>query len=229
MYKKLMLICLAFSLLFCVILSTKNIHAKKVLLKSGFTVVVDAGHGGVDSGVTGATTGVKEADLNLTVAGLIGKSFYAQGDTVVLTRQNSLGLYGVMSKGFKQRDLEKRVQITKNAQADIFISVHMNKFSDNTRRGAQVFYKKGCEKSKALAGFIQDQLNGLDESTRFFAPLEGDYYVLNFSPAAAIIVECGFLSNPDEEALLISPLYQQKLADAIFYGAILYKQGLLSA
>ncbi|MBR6688124.1 MAG: N-acetylmuramoyl-L-alanine amidase [Clostridia bacterium] len=109
MYKKLMLICLAFSLLCCVILSTKNIHAKKVLLKSGFTVVVDAGHGGVDSGVTGTTTGVKEADLNLTVAGLIGKSFYAQGDTVVLTRQNSLGLYGVMSKGFKQRDLEKRV------------------------------------------------------------------------------------------------------------------------
>ena len=229
MVKKLLLVSLALTLICCVILSANIIRYTEASASTDYTVVIDAGHGGVDSGVVGSVSGVKEADLNLTVANLLYKSFYAHGDRCVLTRKSGLGLYGVLGTGFKQRDLSKRVEITKSVGADIFISIHMNKFSDTTRRGAQVFYKTDCPKSKALAECIQDQLNGLDESTRFFAPLSGDYYVLNFSPCEAVIVECGFLSNPQEESLLLSPDYQQRMVDAIFYGVILYRQGLESA
>lgn len=188
--------------------------------KENFKVVIDPGHGGVDPGVIGVNTGTKESELNLYLSKSLYQCFQAQGITAVMTRTADNGLYGTLSKGFKNRDLKRRVDICKEVNADIFISVHMNKYSDKSRRGAQVFYPAGNEESKALAKYIQDQLNGLAESTRECSPLAGDYYVLNNAVCPSVIVECGFLSNPEDENLLLNKDYRESLAHGIFYGVI---------
>lgn len=187
-----------------------------------FVVVIDPGHGGVDPGVIGVNSGKKESDLNLYLSKSLYQCFYADGVTAVMTRTADNGLYGSLTQGFKNRDLKRRVEIAKEVNADIFISVHMNKYSDKKRRGAQVFYRAGSSDGKALAKSIQDQLNGLSESTRECSPLAGDYYVLNNSDCPAVIVECGFLSNAEDEKLLLSEEYRQKVAHSIFYGVVNY-------
>lgn len=190
-----------------------------------FIIVIDPGHGGIDVGVTGAT-GSKEAVLNLSLSKNLRDYFYSEGKTVVLTRTTDAGLYGNLTSGFKNRDLKKRVEIATQSNADLFISIHMNKYKDTNRRGGQVFYKSGCDNSKKLAQLIQDQLNGLKEATRECSPLPGDYYVLNNSPCPSVIVECGFLSNKEDEALLTTEEYRQKIAYCIFYATIVYLDDL---
>lgn len=189
-----------------------------------FVVVVDPGHGGIDPGVVGKTSGVKESTLNLEISKLLKKRFYAEGVTALLTRTNDNGLYGSPANGFKARDLENRVKIAREVNADIFISVHINEYSDTNRRGAQVFYKAGCKDSKSMAQSIQSQLNGLEESVREYSPLSGDYYVLNNAVCPAVIVECGFLSNAEDEKLLLDKTYREKVSECIYYGVISYLQ-----
>ena len=181
------------------------------------TVVIDAGHGGIDGGVTGVNTGVKESDLNLLIAKELAEIFTENGFNAVMTRTSANGLYGVLSKGFKMRDMKRRKEIINGAMADVMISVHLNKFSSSARRGAQVFYKIGDERSEKIAKSIQDELN---IGGREYSPLKGDYYVLNEANCAAVICECGFLSNPQDEALLLTEEYRKELAQRIFSGAV---------
>lgn len=186
------------------------------------TVVIDAGHGGVDGGVEGVNSKVKESDLNLKYAMLLKKLFEQAAFNVVMTRQTSAGLYGAFSKGFKQRDLKERMRIANGVNADLFISVHMNNYSDKSRRGAQVFYKIGDEKSKSLAEYVQESLNDMKESVRACSTLAGDYYVLNNCDAPAVLCECGFLSSPEDEKLLLDDLYAESLTSAVFFGCVEY-------
>lgn len=192
--------------------------------EGALTVVIDAGHGGVDGGAVGAETGVKESEVNLAVSRKLAEYFKSAGFRVVMTRTTPMGLYGTFSAGFKRRDLEKRVEIAKAADADLFISVHMNDYSSPSRRGSQVFYKLG-EESKRLAAEIQLWLDKIDGDGRDGNILVGDYYVLNLSEAPAVICECGFLSSPEDEAMLITDDYQLKLAYAIFMGSVGYLTG----
>lgn len=219
MTKKLTLVFLLTITVFCVsiiaISSVKTVHPEE------FVVVIDAGHGGIDGGATGINTGIKESEINLSVAVKLKDLFESAGISVVMTRTSSLGLYGVLSNGFKRRDLEKRVEITNNANADLFISIHMNEYSDETRKGAQVFFKDD-KKSESLARFVQKELDKIDTDERVGITLSGDYYVLNNSPCPSVICECGFLSNPLDEDLLISEEYQKKLAHSIYQGACAY-------
>lgn len=185
------------------------------------TVVIDAGHGGIDGGVVGST-GIKEADINLFISKKLKALFESAGFAVVMTRSTPQGLYGAMSKGFKSRDLAERVRITNSSRADMFISVHINKFGDSSRRGAQVFYKIDDSRSKKLASYLQNSFNNMEEASRNCSILSGDYYVLNGSSVPAVICECGFISNPQDEALLVTDEYQEKIAYAIFRGAVNY-------
>ena len=184
------------------------------------TVVIDAGHGGIDGGVTGKTSGVKEADINLEVAKKIKKLFDSAGVKAVMTRETSAGLYGALSKGFKLRDLQARVKIADDVYADAFISVHMNNCGDDARRGAQVYFKPESEKSKLLAESLSKSISALKGSARDCQTVAGDYYVLNNSSCPAVICECGFLSNAEDEALLQSDDYLESIAYAVFAGAI---------
>lgn len=192
-----------------------------------FTVVIDAGHGGIDGGVLGITTGVKESELNLDIARKLKTKFDKSGAKTVMTRKTEAGLYGIYSKGFKRRDMQKRKQITLNAKADVFVSIHLNYYSSPLRRGAQVFYKIDDEKSKSLADIVQAELNGGKEGERDYTALVGDYYVLNEADCAAILCECGFLSNAEDEKLLLTDEYRAEIAEKIFNGIEKYRFSLV--
>lgn len=192
-----------------------------------FTVVIDAGHGGIDGGVSGITTGVKESELNLDIARKLKAKFDKSGAKTVMTRKTEAGLYGIYSKGFKRRDMQKRKQITLNAKADVFVSIHLNYYSSPSRRGAQVFYKIDEEKSKSLADIVQAELNGGKECERDYTALAGDYYVLNEADCAAILCECGFLSNAEDEKLLLTDEYRAEIAEKIFNGIEKYRFSLV--
>ena len=192
-----------------------------------FTVVIDAGHGGIDGGVLGITTGVKESELNLDIARKLKTKFDKSGAKTVMTRKTEAGLYGIYSKGFKRRDMQKRKQITLNAKADVFVSIHLNYYSSPLRRGAQVFYKIDDEKSKSLADIVQAELNGGKECERDYTALTGDYYVLNEADCAAILCECGFLSNAEDEKLLLTDEYRAEIAEKIFNGIEKYRFSLV--
>ena len=186
------------------------------------TVVIDAGHGGIDGGVTGRVTGVKESDINLAISRYLQQEFEDAGFFVVQTRESEAGLYGTAAKGFKKRDMQKRAEIINSASPALVISVHQNFFSLSSRRGAQVFFKKDNSSSVLLASSIQTALNGMEECVKESAPLAGDYFILNCNDFPSVIVECGFLSNAQDEALLTSADYQKKLAKTICTGAVAF-------
>ncbi len=186
------------------------------------TIVLDAGHGGIDGGSEGTITKVKESTLNLLIVKELETLFKNAGFNVLLTRDGDYGLYGDESAGFKLRDLKKRVEITNNSNAELFISIHVNKFSSPKRSGVQVFYKDGDNSSKILANEIQLEANLLCEQERMYDALRGDYYVLNEIVTSGVIVECGFLSNEKDETLLQTESYRKALANRIYNGVFRY-------
>ena len=100
--------------------------------------------------------------------------------------------------------------------------MHLNTYTLSTRRGPQVFFKKGDNLSKSLADNVQTCLNGLNEDVKDYSAITGDYFILNCSSAPSVICECGFLSNPKDEELLITEKYQKEVAYAIYNGIVSY-------
>lgn len=184
-----------------------------------FTVVIDAGHGGIDGGVV-SKSGVKESSLNLAYSKTLGKAFKNAGFNVVQTRATEDGLYGLPTNGFKRRDMLARKKIADNARPDLLISVHMNKFSASYRTGPQVFYQQGKEDGQTLAEALQQVFN--DSTGNNHAAIAGDFYICREIDCPAVIVECGFLSNDAEAALLQTEEHRQMICDLIFKGVMLY-------
>ena len=180
-------------------------------------VVLDAGHGGIDGGVVGRETGVKESDVNLAVTMKLKTVLERAGFDVVLTRKTEAGLYGAATKGFKRRDMSKRKEIIEEAKPIVMISVHQNFYPTRTSRGGQVFYRSGNESGQKLAEGIQKQFNDLygEQGVRQRTAATGDYYMLKCTDYTSVIAECGFLSNYEEEQRLLQPEYQKKLAAVI--------------
>ena len=182
-------------------------------------IVLDAGHGGVDPGVIGRTTGEKESDVNLKIVQKLQKLFSDAGFCVVLTRKNAGGLYGLPTKGYKRRDMEERRRIIREAEPDFVLSVHQNTFpADTSRRGGQVFFREGSAAGEALAVSIQARLNAL--GGRSVSALKGNFFLLGCADCPSALVECGFLSNAEEERLLLTDEYQGKIARAVFEGVL---------
>ena len=205
-----------------VLCCTALVNSSAATGRSAVKIVLDAGHGGIDGGVLGKTTGVKESDINLAIVKKAEKYFTDAGIKTVLTRSSDAGLYGVASATLKRRDMEKRMEIIKKAEPTLVISVHQNYFPSSSRRGGQVFYKGGDENAERLATCVQNSLNALYEEVKDYAPLTGDYFILNCTEYPSIIAECGFLSNPEDEKLLTSEEFQDKIAYSLFAGAIDY-------
>lgn len=210
----------ALTMVFC--LSALSKTAAGSLDASKVKIILDAGHGGIDGGVSGVNTGVKESDLNLAVVKNLEKYLTDAGMTVVLTRNSAAGLYGAATGNLKKRDMKKRKEIIEKENPAIVVSVHMNNYAQQSRRGAQVFYKEGDENGKSLADNIQQSFNAMDSCVREYFALTGDYFMLNCSDVPSVIAECGFLSNPQDEALLITEEYQSEIAYAIFKGIVGY-------
>ena len=185
-------------------------------------IVIDAGHGGVDAGVRGINTSTKESDINFSISVYLRGYFTDAGFKVVMTRKTQGGLYGLATTGFKMRDMKKRKQIIEESDADMVISVHQNFCPIPSRRGGQVFYDGASSVGKLLAESIQNSLNGMEQAVKKSTALTGDYYMLKCTENPSVIVECGFLSNAQDEALLVTKDYQKSIAYAIFRGAVAY-------
>lgn len=188
---------------------------------SKYTVVVDAGHGGIDGGCVGNTTGVYESDLNLLYAYNLAEQLQNINISVSLTRTDSSGLYETGVSNLKKSDMKKRKEIIENASPDLVVSLHMNSFPLRTCCGAQTFYKKGNESGEILATFVQTQMFNMLENAKKTAK-EGDYYIVTCTDIPSVLVECGFLSNKEEELLLQSKSYQDKVCYAIVCGVVEY-------
>ena len=192
------------------------------------TIVIDAGHGGIDGGVVGVTTKTKESDINLAIARLLQAEFEEAGFLVVQTRLTEAGLYGAATSGYKRRDMQKRAEVIAESRPAAVISVHQNSFPLSSRRGAQVFFRETSESSHTLACSIQTALNAMPECVRKNEALKGDYYVLNCSDYPSVIVECGFLTNAADEALLLTQEYRLRLAETICSGTLAYLAAMSS-
>ena len=192
--------------------------------QSGIKIVLDAGHGGIDGGVTGVRTGVKESDLNLAITLVLKEELEKMGFEVTLTRKTETGLYGTTAKGFKKRDMEKRKEIILEEKPSLVLSIHQNKFPSKSQRGAQVFYNKKSSNGKKFALTLQEKLNGLykTEGVKERKASSGDFFMLNITTAPSVIIECGFLSNPSDENLLLSKDWQKRLAENIAEGVMAY-------
>ena len=189
--------------------------------RAEFKIVVDAGHGGIDSGCEGLSEGSNERILNLAYAKTLKSYLETYGFNVVMTRTTTDGLYSAFVENKKKDDMLKRKQIIEDAKADLVISLHMNAFPQKSVRGAQVYYNPESEVSSTLALAIQEVfVETLPQAKK--NPGIGDYYILNCSSTPAVIVECGFLSNLEEEKLLLSDEDKDKVCYAILCGIIKY-------
>lgn len=193
----------------------------KIINSVNLTVVLDAGHGGEDGGCVGSSTGIKESNLNLIYAKKIGSFLTALGVKVVYTRESDEALYSKNASDKKISDMQKREEIVNKFSPQAVVSIHMNKFPDKSSCGAQVFYNKNSLNGEVLAGCIKTELvKNIDNARELH--LAGDYYMVNCTSAPSVIVECGFLSNPQEEILLQNSNYQDKLSYTIFLGIVKY-------
>lgn len=183
---------------------------------SGWTILVDAGHGGTDGGARAKDSGVWEKELNLQTALALQKALTAQGAQVIMTRDKDM-----QYSENKRTDLDARLALAKEGNADLLISVHMNEYHSRRESGPQVFYRAGNEDGRLLAGCLQSALIAGLHPNKERAALAGDYYMLSL-PIPSVLVECGFLSNAREEKLLLSPDYQRQIAEAIVSGILEY-------
>jgi N-acetylmuramoyl-L-alanine amidase len=187
-------------------------------------ILIDAGHGGIDGGAVGAA-GTIEKNINLSIAKKLKGYLEEQGYTVIMVRETDEGLYlpyGTI-RDKKNQDLKKRKELIDEYKVDVFLSIHLNKFVEEKYYGSQVFYLKGDEGSQKLARSIQKELqNILNRGNKRVEKPSNDYYLFKGNKIPSVIVECGFLSNHEEEKLLNDDEYQNKLAWSIFSGLIKY-------
>ena len=189
--------------------------------KPKYSIVIDAGHGGKDGGAVGKNTGVTESELNLMYAKQLEKLCREFGIGVTMTRENMSGLYDESAPNKKKSEMEKRRRIINSSGADLMISIHMNSFPLSSSQGAQVFYANGSESGYKLAKSVQSSICQSFSNARDYVTV-GDYFVLNYSNIPAILVECGFLSNPTEEKNLQNTAYCEKFCYYIIAGIISY-------
>lgn len=197
---------------------------KKVIGSKGIVIAVDPGHGGRDPGKIGIN-GALEKDINLSIAIKVKEQLENNGYTVVMTREEDIGLYSEEDSNKNLADLRNRVDLINNSDPEVTISIHQNSFDQEDCKGAQVFYFGGSEKSETFAHIIQEQIkSSIQSDNTRIAQSETSYYMLKNTYGTIIIVECGFLSNYEEANLLIQDSYQDKMAEAIYLGIETYMQ-----
>lgn len=189
-------------------------------------IFIDAGHGGVDPGAINKF-GENESLINLEISKYLMSFLESTGYEVVMTRYNANALYNeganTTIREKKNEDLDKRIKKINSSKADLVVSIHLNAFTQSQYYGAQSFYKNKCEKSKLAAQIIQNNLkNILDKNNGRVPQAKKDLKVLDESIIPTVLIECGFVSNPEEGKLLSTADYQEKVAWAIYAGIIEY-------
>ena len=190
-------------------------------------VIIDAGHGGEDPGAIGVN-GVYEKDLNLEISRILGEILTEKGFAVFYTRTEDALLYTDAEniKGLRKiSDLKNRCKIAAEFPNAIFVSIHMNSYSSSQYSGLQVYYTDGSESSAALAGAIQSSVKGALQPNNNRSIRSGKgIYILDNIVNTGVLVECGFLTNPEECEKLSEKEYQKQLCSSIVSGIINYKE-----
>jgi len=182
------------------------------------TVIIDAGHGAADPGKVGVN-GLKEKDVNLSIALKLEKILKKEGMKVIMTRKDDSPLYTKGTQNKKAEDMQKRVALINETKPDCVISIHQNSYSQESVKGAQVFYYQSSIEGKKLGEIMQSKLvEMVDPKNHRQAKGNGTYFLLKKTEAPLAIVECGFLSNKEEADLLGDENYQDKLVEAISSG-----------
>lgn len=190
------------------------------------TVIVDAGHGGIDGGAVGCD-GTLEKDINLQISHKLSAILKLYGFNVIMTRNDDNSIHSkeaLTTRQIKVSDIHNREKIIINNPNAIFVSIHQNKFQDSTIHGTQVFYSKNNPLSSALALKIQDSIveNTQKDNCRKIKQSGTEIYLLYHSQIPSVMVECGFVSNQSELNKLKSDEYQKKIALSIADGILNY-------
>lgn len=189
-------------------------------------IVIDPGHGGMDGGAVGVD-GIVEKDINLNISLKLRDILTANGFEVVMTRDKDESIEDKEVEdviSVKKADMRNRLKIMEKNPDSITISVHQNLFEESKYSGAQVFYGPNNPESEVLAGFIQQAFveHLQKDNTRQIKKAQKDLFLLYYSTTPTVLVECGFLSNPEEARKLTEDEYQSKVAFTIFSGLIQY-------
>lgn len=217
-------VCLAFYLF--------TYHAAKVTSSDSIAaqretvVIIDAGHGGEDGGAI-ASDGTAEQIINLEIAKLLDQQLAALGIPTVMTRTTEDSIHDASAATTRERkvsDIHNRMAIMENTENCIFVSIHQNKYANSSQWGTQVFYSPNTTSSAELADCIQNSVISMLQPTnkRVIKKSDSSIYLLYYAKKTAILVECGFISNPSETQKLKDPQYQKQMAFAISLGILNY-------
>ena len=190
-------------------------------------VILDPGHGGEDPGAVSEFNGVREKEINFYIASKVKELLEAENYTIIMTREDDTLKYAEGTTGVTQKrkqDLIRRKKMMDESGADIVVSIHLNKFPQEKYFGAQAFFPPNSPESKTAAELIQKSLReNVDPINKREAMLKkAEIIILKNLKTPTVIVECGFLSNEQEEKKLANVEYQDKIALAIKEGIINY-------
>lgn len=195
---------------------TTTVVADLIPVERTYTIIIDAGHGGVDGGAT-SCTGVLESQINLEIALVLNDLLKLLGYDTRMIRTMDCSVYteGETIAAKKVSDLKERVRIVNETENAVLLSIHQNTFPDNRYSGAQIFYGSSGD-SKALADAMQTaMIQTLNPGSRRTSKRADGIYLMEHIDCTGILIECGFLSNPAEEAMLRSKDYQKQLCCVI--------------
>lgn len=204
-----------FSIFLLSILSIGYVHAENNYGLKNKIIYLDPGHGGADPGTVYKE--IHEADLNLKIAEKLKNKLEAEGATVYMTRYGDYDLSVPYAENRKRSDLSRRGNIINRSNCDLYLSIHLNSGASTTWKGAQVFYDDTNEQNEEIARIMQEELSKSLNSNKKYK-LTSEMYLHKRIKQPGVLIEVGFLSNPNERYLLQQDSYQEKATDAILNG-----------
>ena len=206
-------------LFLCIITISKTYAANNEKTLLGKTIYLDPGHGGIDSGTTYKK--IYEKDINLLLCQKLRKSLKEKGATVYLTRETDKDLALNNAKNRKRSDLISRAYLINKAKPDMYISIHINHLSNSKYKGLQIFYNSKNKENKIIAESLTKYIKEKTWNVRE-PKMNNTYYMYKNITSPGILIEVGFLSNPDDRYRLTHEEYQNKIIENITYGIETY-------
>ena len=210
-------LCVVFLFVSVMVICLISIKVSAILPLTGKIIVVDPGHGGKDPGTSYEY--VLEKDINLKLSLYLEKELSKRGASVILTRDGDYDLSSANALWRKKSDFDNRIKLINDANANMYLSIHLNYLNDSRYFGGQVFYDK---ENKLLAQTIQDEFNVQLKSNREIKPMPKRLYMYSKLNTPGVLIECGFLSNYNERNLLNSKKYQKQVASVIADAVVKY-------
>lgn len=219
--KRKSIVCLVVIVIICILSVSVGVvkTSSGSMPQSEYTIVIDAGHGARDGGCVGVNGSV-EKELNLKYAKSLANLLKKSNVNVIMTREDDKPLYDENAKNKKLSEMTARQHIIERAKPDLVISIHMNSFALKSAKGSHTFYKNNSEIGKKVGDNIQKSLHYY-MGARNQSSNVGDYYILNCTEYTSVLVECGYLSNSEEEKLLCSDEYREKFVHSVFCGILI--------